>query len=327
MASDNNAPGIAKADGFPKTALVKIGVFASELQQTLDEEFTCHTPEDVARDETLRQSVRGLITRSNYTVPQALLETLPSLKVIATCGVGVDGIPLRYAHARGITVTNTPGVLDDAVCELGVGLLLALLREIPASDRFVREGHWANGAYPLTTSLAGKTVGIVGLGRIGQGVAGRLQAFGVVLAYTGNPRTDVSYRYYPSVPALAAACDILIVSCKGGAETHHLINAEVLQALGSAGYLVNIARGTVVDEAALITALSTGGIRAAALDVFQDEPLQNPALVALSNVVLSPHAGSATRETRSTMLRLTLDNLHAVLSGRTALSPVPAHTS
>lgn len=305
-------------------SLIKIGVFADELQQIIECEFMCRGPEDLAQDEGLRQSVRGLITRSNYQVPQALLESLPALQVIATCGVGFDGIPVAYARSRGITVTHTPGVLDDAVCELGVGLLLSMLREIPASDRFVREGRWSSTAYPVTTSLAGKTVGIVGLGRIGQGIAARLQAFGVTLAYSGSTKRNVPYRHVHSVLALAKACDILIVSCKGGSDTQHLINAEVLQALGPMGYLVNISRGSVVDEVALVHALTTGGIRAAALDVFQDEPLQNTMLASLSNVVLSPHAGSATREARAAMLRLTLDNLHAVLNGQAALSPVPS---
>jgi phosphoglycerate dehydrogenase-like enzyme len=159
-------------------ALIKIGFFADELQQTIDREFTCHEPEEIAQDIGLRQSVRGLITRSNYQVPQALLESLPALQVISTCGVGYDGIQVAYTHARGIAVTHTPGVLDDAVCELGVGLLPAMLREIPASDRFVREGRWSAGAYPLTTSLAGKTVGIVGLSCIGRFAALRVRCAG-----------------------------------------------------------------------------------------------------------------------------------------------------
>ena len=304
-------------------AIVKIGTFAGELQQTIDREFQCHGPEDIARNDGLRQSIRGLITRSNYQVPLALLELLPALQVISTCGVGYDGIPVAYAQARGIAVTHTPGVLDDAVCELGVGLLLGLLRDIPASDRFVREGRWSDGAYALTTSLAGKAVGIVGLGRIGRGIAARLQPFGAALAYSGFPKNDVPYRHVQSVLALAGECNILIVCCKGGSETRHLVNAEVLQALGPAGYLVNIARGSVVDEEALVHALTTGGIRAAALDVFEDEPLRNSALTSLPNVLLSPHAGSATREARTAMLRLTLDNLHAVLNGQPALSPTP----
>lgn len=303
--------------------IVKIGTFAQELQDRIDREFRCHAPQDIAHDGSLRRQVRAVLTRSNYKVPVEVLETLPALEVIATCGVGYDGIPLAYARQRGIVVTNTPAVLDDAVCELGIGLLLAMLREIPASDRFVREGHWSRGAHALTTSLAGKAVGIVGLGRIGRGMAARLQAFGVSIAYCGTPKPDVPYRHFRDVLSLAAECDILVVCCKGGIDTEHLVNARVLRALGPAGYLVNISRGSVVDEAALVDALRSGGLRGAALDVFESEPLENSPLVTLPNVVLSPHAGSGTRETRKAMLRLALDNLHAVLNGKAALSPVP----
>ncbi len=304
--------------------LVQIGVFPEEFQSLVDQEFLCLTPQDLTHKPHLLHSVRGLITQSNYTVPLALLESLPALQVIATSGVGFDGIPVAWAQTRGIVVTHTPGVLDDAVCELAIGLLLALLREIPAADRFVRQGRWSQGAYPLTSGLARKSVGIVGLGRIGRGIAARLQAFGVDLFYCGSVKADVPFRHFSGVIELAQACDILILSCKGGSDTHHLVNAQVLQALGPEGYLVNVARGTVVDESALLAALRTGGIRAAALDVFEDEPLQDSALVSLPNALLSPHAGTATKETRAQMLRLTLDNLHAVLCGRPALTPVPA---
>lgn len=303
--------------------LLQIGVFPDALQALVDQEFQCLTPQELTHKPHLVQSVRGLITQSNYTVPLALLESLPALQVIATSGVGFDGIPVAWAQARGIVVTHTPGVLDGAVCELAIGLLLALLREIPVADRFVREGHWSQGVYPLTSDLAGKSVGIVGLGRIGRGIAARLLAFGVDLSYCGSVKADVPFRHFPSAVELAQACDILILSCKGGSETRHLVNAQVLQALGPEGYLLNVARGTVVDEAALLAALQAGGIRAAALDIFEDEPLQDSALVSLPNVLLSPHAGTATRETRAQMLRLTLDNLHAVLCGRAALTPVP----
>jgi lactate dehydrogenase-like 2-hydroxyacid dehydrogenase len=304
--------------------LVQIGVFPEELQAIVDQEFLCLTPQDLALKPHFLDSVCGLITRSNYTVPLSLLESLPALQVIATCGVGFDGIPVAWAQTNGIVVTHTPGVLDDAVCELAIGLLLALLREIPAADRFVRQGRWSQGAYPLTSGLAGKSVGIVGLGRIGRGVAARLQAFGVDLSYCGSVKIDVPFRHFSSVNELAQACDILILTCKGGTETHHLINAQVLQALGPEGYLVNVARGSVVDEAELLVALRTGVIRAAALDVFEYEPLQDSELVSLPNLILSPHVGSGTQETRSQMVRLTLDNLQAVMGGRPALTPVPA---
>lgn len=306
-----------------REALLKIGVFPDNLQLQIDQEFRCFSTDEVLADEALRTRVRGLVTRSNYQVPQALLERLPALRVISTSGVGYDGIPVAWAASRGIVVTNTPGVLDAAVCELGVGLLLAMLRDIPLADRHVRDGSWLGGAYPLTTSLSGKRVGIVGLGRIGKGIAARLAPFGVRFAYAGTHQPTVPYTHYPDALTMASQIDIMVLTCKGGAETHHLIDAQVLKALG-AGFLLNMARGTVVDEAALCDALTTGVLRGAALDVFQDEPLRNSPLTGLKNVVLSPHAGSATNETRAAMLRLTLDNLHAVLGGREALTAVTA---
>lgn len=308
-----------------KEILIKIGEFPATLQPQIDAEFRCMTPEAALADAALCATVRGLITRSNQRVPQALLEALPALRVIATSGVGYDGIPVAWAQARGIVVTHTPGVLDAAVCELGIGLLLSLLREIPQSDRHVRDGAWRSaGAYPLTRSLAGKRVGIVGLGRIGKGIAARLAPFGPrLIAYAGALQADSPYRHFPDALAMAAEVDVMFLCCKGGAETRHLVNAEVLRALG-AGWLVNIARGSVVDEAALHEALTRGKLLGAALDVFEQEPLGEASpLAGLPNLLLSPHAGSATHETRADMLRLTLDNLHAVLAGRDAVSAVP----
>jgi lactate dehydrogenase-like 2-hydroxyacid dehydrogenase len=304
--------------------LIKVGVFPEALQAVIDTQFRCHDPEVLARDDALRRSVKGIITRSNCRIPTTLIDRLPSLKVIATSGVGYDGIPVAHARKAGVTVTNTPGVLDDAVCELAVGLLLAMLRDIPASDRYVRSGDWRNGAYSLTASLAGKRVGIVGLGRIGSGIASRLAGFKVDISYAGSRRYSAAFPFVDSVVDLARQVDILVVSCPGGAETFHLIDGAVLEALGPQGYLVNVSRGTVVDEAALAKALTQGQIRAAALDVFENEPLVDSPLTSLPNVILSPHAGSATRETRQVMLQLTLDNLKAVLEGRPALTPVDA---
>ena len=302
--------------------LVLVGDFPPGQQRLIDRVFRCVNPADAVADDGLRRSVRGIVTQSNFEVPLAVVDALPSLRVIATCGVGFDKIPVAAAQQRGIVVTHTPGVLDAAVCELGIGLLLALLRDIPAADRHVRDGAWRTTTYPLATSLAGQRVGIVGLGRIGQGFARRLEAFDVSLAYAGRRRSDSPYRHFPDALALAAEVDIMIISCRGGAATHHLIDARVLDALG-AGWLVNVARGSVVDEAALCRALTDGALRGAALDVFEQEPLGDSPLCRLPNVVLSPHAGSATHETRAAMLQLTLDNLHAVLAGRAAVTPVP----
>lgn len=260
--------------------------------------------------------------RSNYAVPVSLLDELPNLKVIATSGVGYDGIPLAQAKARGIVVTNTPGVLDAAVSELALGLLLALLRNIPGADSFVRAGHWQQGIFTLGSSLAGKKVGIVGLGRIGLGIARRLEGFDVEIAYTGGNAKPVPYRFVPDILTLAAESDILILSCPGGEKTHHLVNAAVLERLGPKGFLVNVARGTVVDETALLAALEQKTLRGAAMDVFEQEPLENSKLMQMHNVILTPHMGSATEETRRIMLRLALDNIQNVLSNKNALTPV-----
>ena len=303
--------------------LVKVGEFPPALQSQIDKEFCCVSPQAALADARLRHSIRGLITRSNYQVSPELLKDLPALRVIATCGVGYDGLPLADATRLGVVVTNTPGVLDAAVCELGVGLLLALLRDIPGADRHVREGHWQRAIYPLTYSLQGLRVGIVGLGRIGHGMAHRLEPFGVEISYGGGRRQEVPWRYAESVVQLASRSDVLILCCKGGQETHHLVNAEVLKALGT-GWIVNMSRGSVVDEAALCDALGRGSLRGAALDVFEKEPLGDSPLRSLPNVIFSPHAGTATHQTRAQMLRLTLDNLHNVLAGLPALTPVSA---
>lgn len=303
-------------------SLVQIGYFHPALQQRIASEFRCHSADEVWADASLRMGIKGILTRSNYAVPSALVDALPDLKVIATSGVGYDGIPVRRARERGVVVTHTPHLLDAAVSELAVGLLLSLLREIGPADAHVRHGRWGAENYRLTTSLAGKRVGIVGLGRIGKGIAERLAPFGVTLAYAGRPQQGTACTHFPDPLTMAPHVDVMVISCKGGPDTHHLIDRRVLQALG-AGYLVNVSRGTVVDEAALCESLTHGALRGAALDVFEHEPLAQSPLMALPNVVLSPHAGSATHETREAMLRLTLDNLHAVIAGRAALTPVP----
>jgi len=303
-------------------ATLQIGVFPTEHQAVIDGELDCHTEQDIRHDAVLKERIQAILMRSNYTVPITLLDELPNLKVISTSGVGHDGIPLAQAQARGIVVTNTPGVLDAAVSELAVGLLLALLRKLPGADSFVRAGHWRQGIFTLGSSLAGKTVGIVGLGRIGLGIARRLEGFDVKIAYTGGNSKSVPYRYTPDILQLAAESDILILSCPGGEKTHHLVNAAVLERLGPKGFLVNVARGTVVDEAALLAALEQKTLRGAAMDVFEKEPLENSRLTQMDNVILTPHMGSATEETRRIMLRLALDNIHNVLNGKAALTPV-----
>jgi lactate dehydrogenase-like 2-hydroxyacid dehydrogenase len=289
--------------------LLQVGSFAPEIQAALDAAYRCVRPADLEAAPGCRDAVRGLVTRSNLVVPPELVRALPHLELIATFGVGYDGIPLGLARERGIVVANTPGVLNAAVAELCVGLVLALLRRLPQADAFVRAGAWRLDGFPLGASLSGKRVGIVGLGGIGRNVARRLEPFGVDLAYHGRTDQQLAWRFEPDLVALAEASDILIVTAPGGPQTARMIDARVLRALGPQGCLVNVARGSLVDQEALMTALSSGAIAGAALDVFDDEPHIDPRLFALDNVVLAPHIGSATVETRAAMGRLFLENV------------------
>jgi lactate dehydrogenase-like 2-hydroxyacid dehydrogenase len=223
-----------------------------------------------------------------------------------------------------VLVTNTPEVLDSAVAELCIGMLFALLRRLPEADQFVRSGAWRGGAFPLGVSLAGKNVGIVGLGRIGKEIAKRLDPFGVTLSYFGRTDQRLQWRYEPDLHALTRASDVLILTSPGGKATSRMIDAAVLAELGPNGYLINVARGSVVDEPALIDALSRRAIAGAALDVFDNETDIDARFFGLDNIVLTPHIGSATNETRLAMARLTLDNLHRFFENGTALTPVVA---
>jgi lactate dehydrogenase-like 2-hydroxyacid dehydrogenase len=252
-----------------------------------------------------------------------LFARLPALEIVANFGVGYDNIDAAAAAACGIVVTNTPGVLDAEVADLTVGLLLATLRRIPQADAHVREGRWPDGPFPLSPTLRGRRIGMLGLGAIGKAVARRLEGFDVAIAYhTRHRQAGVDYDYHDSLVALAAACDVLIAIVPGGAGTRHLVDADVLAALGADGVLVNVARGSVVDEAALVAALADGTIGGAGLDVFEDEPNVPEALRGMPNVVLLPHIGSASVETRAAMGRLVVDNLVGWFDGRGAVTPV-----
>lgn len=268
--------------------------------------------------------VRGVAAGGGHNrVDGALFEALPKLEMVASFGVGYDHIDAAEAGRRGITVSNTPDVLTDEVADLALGLLIATVRQLPQVDRYLREGKWLKGAYPLTTSLRGRTVGIVGLGRIGKAVAKRVEAFGLPVVYHGRSRQeDVSYRYYPSLVEMAADVDTLISVAPGGASTHHIINADVLKALGPNGILVNVGRGTVVDEQALIQALENKTILSAGLDVFEDEPRVPAELIAIEHAVLLPHVGSASVYTREQMGQLVVDNLISWFDGKGPLTPV-----
>lgn len=303
--------------------VLRVGPFPAPMQALLDERCAAWTEADLERDPALAARVRGIVTRSNCAVPAGLIERLPRLSIIATCGVGYDLIDMKCARSRGITVTHTPDVLNAAVAELTVGLLLALLRRIPAADRFVRDGRWAAQIFPLSTDLAGKRAGIAGMGRIGREIADRLVPFKVEVAYHGRTRQALPWPYFDSLVDLARWADVLILAVPGGAATARVVDARVLEALGPGGWLVNVARGSVVDEAALLDALEARRIAGAALDVFESEPHIDPRFAALDNVVLVPHVGSATHETRAAMMRLTLDNLDAFFRTGRALTPVP----
>ena len=257
-------------------------------------------------------------------VTRELMDRLPALRMVSIMGVGYDGVDVAAARERGIMVTHTPDVLNDEVADTAIGLMLSIARRIPQADRWVREGKWESvGAMPLARRMSGTRLGIVGLGRIGTAIANRARAFGMSIAYTSRSRKDVAYAYYPSAKELAGNVDFLLVITPGGAATRHMIDAEVLRALGPQGYLVNVARGSVVDEAALVDALARGVIAGAALDVFENEPKVPQALREMDNVVLTPHIGSATVQTRHAMADLALRNLQAFFAGRPPHTPVP----
>ena len=305
-----------------KPGLLQIGGFPPEVQSQIDAAFSRVHLADVERDPSCAGEIRAIVTRSNLEVPAALVERLPKLEIIATNGVGYDLIPLALAARRGIVVTNTPDVLNAAVAELCIGSLLALLRQLPQADRYVREGRWRSANFPLATSLAGKQVGIVGLGRIGKDIARRLEPFGVTLAYHGRSDQQLAWRFEPDLVALARDADILIVAAPGGRETARMISARVLDALGPDGYLVNVARGSLVDQEALLAALRDRRIAGAALDVFDNEPDIDARFFGLENVLLMPHIGSATQETRAAMAQLMLDNLRSWFASGRVLTPV-----
>jgi len=267
--------------------------------------------------------IRGAQSFGPYGVDAKLIEALPRLEIIANVGVGVDAIDLDAAKRRNIIVVNTPDVLNECVADLAMGLTVATLRRISLGDRFVRAGSWLKSAFPLGHKVGGRTVGILGYGRIGKAIAKRAEAFGMRIVYHGRkPQPGVAHKYYASLTEMARDCDVLMVICPGGDATRHIVNAEVMQALGPEGTLINVARGSVVDEQALVKALAEGSLGAAALDVVDSEPNVPPALLEMDEVILQPHVGSATHETRKAMGDLAVDNLRAHFSGKPVLTPV-----
>lgn len=321
------------AHGYRKTmtrpAILMTAPMHPAVTAGLDQHFILHRLWDQADPGAFLAShgdtIRGIASSTLYGhIDEALFSRLPALEIVASFGVGYDNVDVAAAAARGIVVTNTPGVLDEEVADLAIGLLLATIRQIPQAERFLREGRWSAGAFPLSPTFRGRRVGILGLGGIGKAIARRLEGFGIEIAYHGRTRQDaVAYPWHPSPLALAQACDTLITILPGGDATRHIVDAAVLEALGPSGVFVNVARGSVVDQDALISALGDGTILAAGLDVYADEPHVPTALLELPNAVLLPHVGSGSEHTRNAMGRLVADNLVAWFEIGRALTPVP----
>ena len=291
-----------------------------ELEHALAERFTVHRWFEADAPEALLAihgtAIRAVVTGGHLGLANELAAQLPALEIVAINGVGYDKVDLAQAEALGFRVTNTPDVLTDDVADLAIGLAIALLRRIPQADRHVRDGRWPETEVPLARKFSAQRFGIVGLGRIGKAIARRLEGFGVPIAYTDLAPQDVPYSFHPTPTALAHAVDVQIVAAAAGNETRRLIGRAVLDALGPEGVLVNVARGSLVDEAALVAALKEGRLGGAALDVFAAEPRVPEALWSMPNVVLTPHIASATIDTRRAMAGLVLANLDAHFSGQ-----------
>jgi lactate dehydrogenase-like 2-hydroxyacid dehydrogenase len=289
------------------------------------ERHKCETLEDVERlAPDVVQRIRGIAITHMRPASASVLSRFPKLEIVSSFGVGYDHVDSAYAREHGIMVTNTPDVLTEEVADTAMGLLIATLREFVKADRYVRSGLWATQDYPLTVgSLRDRKVGMVGMGRIGQAIARRLDAAKVPVVYhSRNPAAGVSHQHYPNLLEMAKAVDTLVVITPGGAATANLINAEVMKTLGPRGVIINLARGSVIDEPALIAALKSGTILAAGLDVFAKEPQVPDELKALQKVVLLPHIGSASLVTRNAMDQLVVDNLKAWFSGKPPLTPI-----
>lgn len=311
-----------------KIDVLSIGSFPEATNAELASRFAVtrhfNRPAPDALSAELKGRIRGIATEANRGADRALIAALPSLEIISLFGVGTDSVDLAAARERGIPVTNTPDILTDEVADLAIGLMLASARQILFADRYVRDGSWASkGPIPLGRSVKGKTMGMVGLGGIGRAIADRGAAFRMRVIYNGPRRkADVPYEFVGDLVEMARQSDYLMVACKGGPDTHHLVSAAVIDALGPQGTLINVARGSVVDEPALIAALAQGRLGHAALDVFESEPSPSPEVLKLPNVIVQPHQGSATLETRTEIGQLMIDNLSAHFAGKPLLTPV-----
>jgi hydroxypyruvate reductase len=297
------------------------------VMQELEGEFTLHrlyqAKDRAAMLKGVAASCRAVITMGGVPTRAEVIDALPKLEIISCYGVGVDAIDCERARHRGVIVTNTPDILTDEVADMGLTLILATQRQVVVADRYVRSGEWRRkGDMWLCRGVKGRTLGILGLGRIGLAVANRAAVFGMRIAYYGRAKKDVPYQFFDDPVALAKAVDILILTCPGGAATKGIVNRAVLDALGPDGTLINIARGSVVDEPELVKALQEKRLGMAGIDVFVDEPNAPEALFQLDNIVMQPHQGSATVETRTAMGRLAIDNLRAHFAGKRVLTPV-----
>lgn len=292
-----------------------------EVQKDLAAKYRLHGREDFDK---VAGIVRGCVTNGHSGPPPEMIDRMPKLEIIASASVGYDGIPVEYARTKGIPVTNTPDVLNDDVADLAIGLMIMTARRLVASDRYVRAGRWSKeGDYPLAQKASGKRVGILGMGRIGKEIGKRAEAMNNTVAYhSRNPVKDVSWKHYPDLVELAKNSDFLIVIIPSTPQTQKIVSKAVIEALGPTGILVNVARGAVVDEDALVEALKSGKLGGAGLDVFINEPTVPEALYAMDHVVLQPHVGSATHETRRAMSQLVLDNLDAHFAGKPLLTEI-----
>lgn len=308
--------------------ILMLGRMLPLVETSLDKQFTVHraTAADVAAlPADLCARIQAVAGGAHVPVNAALIDRLPSLEIVANFGVGYDSVDAHHCATKGICVTNTPDVLSEEVADTAMSLLLMAARELPAAERYLRAGHWvAKGPFPLTrATLRGRKLGILGLGRIGKAIATRAEAFGLEIHYHGRSRQpDVAYRYHETLLGMSEACDTLMVVAPGGASTKAIVNAEVLKALGPEGIVVNVGRGTVIDEPALVTALQDGTILSAGLDVFEDEPRVPQALIDMDHVVLLPHVGSASQHTRNAMGQLVVDNLLSWFRDGKPVTPV-----
>ncbi|KAJ9537606.1 hypothetical protein OSB04_030339 [Centaurea solstitialis] len=300
---------------------------SSYLEQQLDNRFnlfrlwTFPNPNDFFHHNAA--AIRAVVGNTAVGADRELIDSLPALEIVSSFSVGLDKVDLAYCNEKGIRVTNTPDVLTDDVADLAIGLMLTTLRKVCECDRYVRGGLWKKGDFKLTTKLSGKKVGIIGLGRIGTAIAKRAEAFNCPISYhSRSQKPELKYKYFPTVVELASNCQILVVACPLTEETRHIVNREVIDALGPTGYLINIGRGPHVDEHELVSALVEGRLAGAGLDVFEHEPEVPEELFGLDNVVLVPHVGSDTVETCIAMADLVVGNLEAYFSNKPLLTPV-----